>query len=153
MVVLTLPTKTKGAGMNTPERPSTTPTVEERLEAMEYFLGQLLLSIEVDSTAIRAHMQRLESAIVHTAQLPLSAPSEEEEVPPLTVESVSSWMQLCVERMRAHQSVSARRMVAIGELVTRVASLGATLAEEPPPPIGADAQAAIGKAQRPPPTA
>lgn len=137
--------------MNAPERPSTTPTVEERLEAMEYFLGQLMLSIEVDSTAIRAHVQRLESAILHTAQLPISAPTEDEEVEPFTVDSFCAWMQLTVERMRAHQAVSARQMVAIGELVTRVASLGASLGEEPPPAIGADAQAAIGKAQRPTP--
>lgn len=137
--------------MDAPEQPSTPSTVEERLQAMEYVLGQMLFLAEVESIAVRTHLQRLESAITHTLQVPLPSPTDEEDAEPLTMDSFCAWIQTSLERMRAHQSVSARKMVAIGELTMRVRNLGAHLSEDLPPAIGQDVLAALEKAKRPPP--
>ena len=133
------------------DAPKQSSTVEERLQAMEYVLGQMLLLAETESVSVRAHLQRLESAISHTLQVPLPTPTEEEDARPLTVDAFCAWMQICLERMRAHQSASARQMVAIGELTMRIGSLGGHLSEDLPPAIGQDALAALAKAKRQPP--
>lgn len=136
--------------MDAPENLSIPSTLEDRFQAIEYVLGQMLLLAEVESAAVRAHLQRLESAITHTLQVPLSSPADEENADPLTIDSFCTWIQTSLERMRAHQSVSANKMVAIGELTARVRDLGAHLAEDLPPAIGQDALAALEKAKRPP---
>jgi hypothetical protein len=123
-----------------------TTTPEERLQALEFLLGQALLTIEGDSAAIRARLDRIEAAVTRIAPDKLAPPSEEEqEEIPFTLDSLGSWMQTCLERMRAHQSVSARKMVAIGEVTERVLSLGEHLSEPTPPEVGPAARAAIEK--------
>lgn len=57
-------------------------------------------------------------------------------------------MQTCLERMRAHQSVRASQMVAIGQLTERVLSLGEHLSEPAPPEVGEAARNAISQARR-----
>lgn len=131
------------------EAPTTT---EERLEALEFLLGQTLLALEEDSNATMVRLDRLELAINRISPSSLPLPGKEETGSPFTVDDLCAWMQKCVEAMRANQSVSARQMVAIGELTMRVASLGEELREPPQPEIGPDARAAVEKArrQRPP---
>lgn len=137
--------------MQTPPAATTPPTTDERLEAMEYFLGQTLLSLEADSEAIRARLDRLEQALTNAAPGKVLPPTNEEENnPAFTMDALASWMQLCLQRMRTHQAATARQMVAIGELTDRVLGLGQSLAPDVPPPIGPAAQAAMEKAKRPP---
>lgn len=132
----------------------TPPTEAERIEAMEYLLGQALLIIEADSVAVRAQLKRLERVVEQLAPGALAPADEEEEAAePFTLDSLGGWMQLCLERMRAHRAATARQMVAIGELTERVLSLGGSLAETPTPATGPAAQAALEKAQRRPPAA
>ena len=126
------------------------PTPEERLLALEFFLGETLLALESDSAAIRAKLARLESAVERISPNTMPAPTDEDENnPAFTIESLGGWMQFCVERMRAHQAVSARHMVAIGEVTSRILALGGGLTDEPPFAIDLDAQAALEKAKRP----
>ncbi len=138
--------------MHTPA-PDSTPTTAERLEAMEYFLGQALLAIEADSAAMRAQLNRLEAVLQRLVPQAIEAPTEEEDNDAFTLDGLAQWMQACLKHMRTHQSVTARQMVAIGQLADRVVELGATLTEASPPPIGPDAQAALDQARRRPPTA
>ncbi len=131
-----------------------TPTLQERIDALEYLLGQALLSVEADSVSTHAQLDRLERAIAKLAPNALAAPSEEESKTPFTMDDLGRWMALCLERMRAHQSVHPRLMVAIGEATSRVLGLGEDLGPDTPPPsIGEDALAALRKAQRPNPPA
>jgi hypothetical protein len=133
--------------MNNPLSP------EERLQALEFLLGQALLTIESDSAAIRAKLDRIEAAVARIAPDKLAPPGEEEQDEiPFTLDFLGSWMQTCLERMRAHQSVTARQMVAIGELTDRVLSLGEHLSEPAPPEVGPTALNALEKAKRRPPT-
>lgn len=125
------------------------PTPAEQQQALEYLLGQILLGIEADSTAIRARLQRLEDAINRIAPNSLAPPGEEEEYDtPFTLDSLGGYMQTCLERMRAHQSVRAGQMVAIGQLTERVLSLGEHLSEPAPPEVGEAARNAISQARR-----
>jgi len=134
--------------------PHTPPTTEERLEAIEYFLGQTLLALESDSAGIRAKLARLEQAINKAAPSALPpATDEDEDNPPFTMNSNAEWLQTCLMHMRKHQSVTARQMVAIGELTDRVMTLGESLTAEPAPPIEPDVQAALERLKRQPPTA
>ena len=104
--------------------------------------------------SLREFLTRLEAAIEAIAPGKMPPLTEDEEdAEPFTLDSVGSHIQFCLERMRAHQSVRARQMVAIGELTTRVLSLGAHLSEETPPEIGEAAHAAMKKAMRQPPSA
>lgn len=136
--------------MNTPA-PSAPPTTDDRLEAMEYLLGQTLLALEADSVTLHERIGRLEAAIDKIAPGSLPALSEEHEnTTPFTMNDLGDWMQMSLERMRSHQSVSARQMVAIGELTARVLDLGESLVPELPPAISADVHAAVEKAKRPP---
>lgn len=68
--------------------PSTEPTIEERIDAIEMFLRHLVLLIEVE--------------------------------PDFSAEKFIAWLQLCLERMRAHNSTPPRLQVALGELAERV---------------------------------
>lgn len=127
------------------------PTTDERLEAMEYFLGQALLALEADSQAVRARLDRLEQALVSATPGKVPPPSNDDENnPAFTMDALGNWIQICLQRMRTHQAATARQMVAIGELTERVIGLGASLTPEAPPPIGPAAQAAMEKAKRPP---
>ena len=55
------------------------PTPAEQQQALEYLLGQILLGIEADSTAIRARLQRMEDALNRIAPNSLAPAGEEEE--------------------------------------------------------------------------
>ena len=131
--------------------PVSPPTADERMEAMEYLLGQILLALETDSFAIHERLARLESAIEKMAPGRLPPLSEESAgTDAFSMDALSDWVVFSLERMRSHRSASARQMVAIGELTARVIGLGESLTQEPPPAIGPDAHAALEKAKRPP---
>lgn len=115
---------------------------------MEFLLGQLALSLEADSLATQAQLARLERAITKAAPQALTPPTEEEAAEPFTMDAFGGWMQLCVQKMRQHQSTSARQMVAIGELTDRVMGLGEQLATPTPPAICTDAHTVLEKAKR-----
>jgi hypothetical protein len=118
---------------------------------MEYLLGQALLALEADSAAQRDKAARLEAAINRLAPDALAPPSEEEQGDiPFTLDSLGAWVQTCLRAAREHQAMTARQMVAIGELTDRVLELGSALAPEPPPSIGPAAQLALSKAKRRP---
>lgn len=137
---------------NTPTPPATTPTTtEERLEAIEFLLSQALLALEADSAAIHTTLERLQTAITKAAPgaMPQAGNNSDESNPAFTTDALGQWVQTCLERMRAHQSATARQMVAIGELTERVLGLGLD-ADAAQPPIGPAAQAAMEKAKRPP---
>ncbi|RYF60736.1 MAG: hypothetical protein EOO27_04760 [Comamonadaceae bacterium] len=138
---------------NTNEAPSQAPTNAERLDAMEFLLGQMALQIEADSTAIRAQLHRLHGAIERSTPQALCAPQEEEDAEPFTVGGLCSWVQTCVERMHAHQSATARQMLAIGEVTMRVTALGELLGPPVPLDIAAAAHALVERAQHRPPGA
>lgn len=133
--------------MNTPA-PHTPPTTEERLEAMEFLLGQMALTLEVDSIATQAQLARLERAITKAAPQALTPPTEEETAEPFTMDAFCGWMQRCLQKMREHQSATVRQMVAMGELTDRVMGLGEQLRAPTPPAIGTDVHAALERAQR-----
>jgi uncharacterized protein YqcC (DUF446 family) len=136
----------------TPTPPATTPaTTEERLEAIEFLLSQTLLALEADSAAIHTRLDRLQAAMRKAAPGALQQPSgdDDESNPAFTMDALGQWVQTCLERMRAHQTATARQMVAIGELTERVLGLGLD-ADAAHPPIGQAAQAAMEKAKRPP---
>ena len=136
--------------MTEPKPPSTTPTAEERLDAMEFLLGEFMAHMELESIASRARAQRLEAALRKIAPQTLAAAGEEEDVEPFTVDGLASWMQMCVERMRAHQATTARFQVALGELVLAVTG-NVQPADELPPHTARAVHAAVEKAKRPPP--
>lgn len=129
------------------------PTVEERLQAMEFFLGQALLTLEADSCAIWDKIEQLETAI--SGRPPkgatLAAEDAEHAQDRFTMDSLGAWMQLCARQMREHQAATARQLVAIGELTDRVLSLGEHLAQEEPPEAGPVLRAALARANRRPP--
>lgn len=129
-----------------------TPTTEQRLEALEFLLGQALLALEADSVAMHAQLDRLEASLKKAAPGAL-APATEEDSQPFTLLGLGQWMQTALRAMRTHQSVTAAQMVAIGEATTRVLGLGESLAPEPQPAIAPAALAAVAKAKRLPPHA
>ncbi len=130
-----------------------TPSHDQRLEALEYFLGQALLALEADSVAMHAQLDRLEAALKKAAPGALAPATEEEDSQPFTLLGLGQWMQTALRAMRTHQSVTAAQMVAIGEATTRVLGLGESLAPEPQPAAAAAALAAVAKAKRLPPHA
>ena len=137
--------------MPTPS-PHIPPTADERLEAMEYLLGQILLSLEADSILLHQRIARLEAAVAKIAPGTLAPlPLEHQDPQPFTMNDLGDWMQTALLAMRSHRSVSARQMVAIGELTTRVLDLGESLVPEQPPEITSAVQIAVEKAKRPPP--
>ena len=140
--------------MKTPAPSNPPPSPEERLEAMEYLLGQTLLALESDSAGIRAKLKRLEAALnaIAPGKVP-PATDQDEGNNPFTMDSLGEWMQTCTERMRHHKAVTTRQLVAIGETTARVLELGASLTPEPAPAIGQAALAALAKAKHPRPPA
>lgn len=126
------------------QTPSTT---EQRLEALEYFLGQALLALEADSVAMHARLDRLEAALQKTAPDALAPATEEEDSQPFTLQGLGQWMQTALRAMRSHQSVTAQQMVAIGEVADRVLGLGESLAHQPQPAAAAAVHAAVAKAK------
>ena len=131
--------------------PDTSPTTDERLEALEFLLGQTLLALEADSHTLHERIGRLEKVLTRTSPNALPPLSEEAECSePFTMNGLGEWMQISLERMRAHRSVSARQMVAIGEVTARVLDLGESPAQEPPPAISTDAIAALERAKHRP---
>ena len=129
------------------------PTTEQRMEALEFFVGQALLALEADSVATHARLDRLEAALKMTVPGALAPATEEESTQPFTLQALGDWMQTALRAMRSHQSVTAQQMVAIGETTTRVLGLGESLAPEPQPVIAPAVHAAVAKAKRPPPQA
>lgn len=138
--------------MKTKPPPSTRQaTAAERLDAMEYLLGQALLAIEADSAAQRDKAARLEAALTRLAPGTLAPPGEEEQGDiPFTLDSLGAWVQTCLRAAREHQAMTARQMAAIGELTHRVLALGSALAPEPSPPAGPAARLALATAKRRP---
>ena len=130
-----------------------TPSHDQRLEALEFLLGQALLALEADSVAMHAQLERLDAALKKAAPGALAPATEEEDSQPFTLQGLGQWMQTALRAMRAHQSVTAAQMVAIGEATTRVLGLGESLAPEPQPAITPAALAAVAKAKRLPPHA
>ena len=130
-----------------------TPSHDQRLEALEFLLGQALLALEADSVATHARLDRLEAALQKTAPGALAPATEEEDTQPFTLQGLGQWLQTALRAMRAHQSVTAAQMVAIGEATTRVLGLGESLAPAPQPAAAAAALAAVAKATRPLPRA
>ena len=132
---------------------TTTPTHDQRLEALEFLLGQALLALEADSVATHARLDRLEAALKKDAPGALTPATKEEDMQPFTLQSLGDWMQTALRAMRSHRSVTAQQMVAIGETTDRVLGLGESLAPESPPAIAPAVHAAVQKAKRPPPHA
>ena len=130
-----------------------TPTHDQRLEALEFLFGQALLALEADSVATHARLDRLEAALKKAAPGALAPATEEESTQPFTLQSLGDWMQTALRAMRSHRSVTAQQMVAIGETTDRVLGLGESLAPESPPAIAPAVHAAVQKAKRPPPHA
>lgn len=124
-----------------------TPSHDQRLEALEFFVGQALLALEADSVAMHARLDRLEAALKKAAPGALAPATEEEDTQPFTLQGLGQWMQTALRAMRAHQSVTAAQMVAIGEAADRVLGLGESLAPEPQPAIAPAVHAAVAKAK------
>lgn len=124
------------------------PTMSERLDAMEFVLGQMALLIEADHTAMQAQLYRLHTAVQAAAPMALPPPSAEEGCEPFTVAALSDWLGLCVERMQAHQAATARQVAAIAQTAARLAGLGESLETPVPPGIAAAAHALVEKARR-----
>lgn len=129
------------------------PTCTERLDAMEFVLGQMALLIEADHFAMRAQLYRLQAAIHKAAPGALIPPGEEEGCEPFTVAALSDWVQGCVERMAAHQAATVRHRAAIAAAAHRLAGLGEDMETPVPPEIAAVARAAVETARRPRPRA
>jgi hypothetical protein len=138
--------------------PHRAPTVEERLEAMEFLLGQALLLTEAESVTVRARLARLERAVRRTAPGAIHEPGPDDDdfdmaAMAFTLASLGDWMQTCLSRMRQTHSVSAQQMVAIGQTTDRVLGLGSSLREDSPPPIEPAVRAALDRVRRRRPSA
>lgn len=119
--------------MKTTPPPDTKPTTTaERLEAMEFLLGQALLALEADCAAMRDKAARLEAALTQLAPRALKPPSEEEahEIP-FTLDTLGAWVQTCLRQAHEHQAMTARQMAAIEEATDRVLGLGEALHPTP----------------------
>ena len=130
-----------------------TPSHDQRLEALEFLLGQALLALEADSVATHARLDRIEAALKKAAPGALAPATEEEATQPFTLQALGDWMQTALRAMRAHQSVTAQQMQAIAETTTRVLGLGESLAPAPQPAAAPAVHAGAAKAKRPPPHA
>ena len=105
---------------DTPQHDSNAPTVEDRLEALEFVVGQLALSVEVECAALRAH---LGAPVARSAD----ATDEDEDAEPFTVDGLRKWLEFCVQRMEAHDSASKALQLAIQQSTRSVCSFGAPL--------------------------
>lgn len=99
---------------DTPQHDSNAPTVEDRLDALEFVVGQLALSVEVECAALRAH---LGAPVARSAQ----ATDEDGDAEPFTVDGLRKWLEFCVQRMEAHQSASTALRAAISRAARGIA--------------------------------
>lgn len=97
----------------TPRHGNDAPTVLDRLDALEFVIGQLALAIEADSADMRA---RLPSH-------PTNAGCEDSNAEPFTVDGFRGWLELCVQRMEAHKSAPALLRAAIAQAARDIAAL------------------------------
>ncbi|WP_295545406.1 hypothetical protein [uncultured Pseudacidovorax sp.] len=104
---------------DTPQHDSNAPTVEDRLEALEFVVGQLALSVEVECAALRAH---LAAPVAHSAE----ATDEDGDAEPFTVDGLRKWLEFCVQRMETHQSASAGLRAAIARAARGMLGTGGT---------------------------
>lgn len=104
-----------------------TTTTEDRLQALEFVLGQALLLTEAASVAQAQRIKRLEARFAQLEPLPDDAQNE----PPFTLDGLATWLTTCVQRMQEHQSVTPRLQAAISEASARVLSLGESLDPKP----------------------
>ena len=103
---------------DTPQHDSNAPTVEDRLEALEFVVGQLALSVEVECAALRA---RLGAPVARSAD----ATDQDGDAEPFTVDGLRKWLEFCVQRMEAHGSASKALQMAIQRSAHSVCNLGA----------------------------
>lgn len=103
---------------DTPQHDSNAPTVEDRLDALEFVVGQLALSVEVECAALRAH---LGAPVARSAD----ATDEDGDAEPFTVDGLRKWLEFCVQRMEAHQSASTALRAAISRAARGIATNGA----------------------------
>ncbi|WP_295542295.1 hypothetical protein [uncultured Pseudacidovorax sp.] len=103
---------------DTPQHDSNAPTAEDRLDALEFVVGQLALSVEVECAALRAH---LGAPVARSAD----ATDEDGDAEPFTVDGLRKWLEFCVQRMEAHQSASAALRAAISQAARGIAGLEA----------------------------
>ncbi|SIQ00700.1 hypothetical protein [Pseudacidovorax sp. RU35E] len=100
---------------DTPQHDSNAPTVEDRLDALEFVVGQLALSVEVECAALRAHQGA-------PATRSADATDEDGDAEPFTVDGLRKWLEFCVQRMEAHGSASKTLQLAIQQSTRSVCS-------------------------------
>ncbi len=103
---------------DTPQHDSNAPTAEDRLDALEFVVGQLALAVEVECATLRAH---LGAPVARSAD----ATDEDGDAEPLTADGLRRWLEFCVQRMEAHQSASAGLRAAISRAARGIAGHGA----------------------------
>lgn len=79
---------------DTPQHDADAPTVQDRLSALEFVVGQLALAVESECAALRARL----------APRAASAVPEDGDGEPFTVEGFRTWLEFCVQRMEVHRS-------------------------------------------------
>ncbi len=100
---------------DTPQHDADAPTVQDRLSALEFVVGQLALAVESECAALRARL----------APRAASAARENDEGEPFTVDGFTSWLELCVKRMEAHERAPAALRAAIAQAAHSIGALGA----------------------------
>lgn len=106
----------------TPRHGNDAPTVLDRLDALEFVVGQLALAFEADSADMR---ERLPSR-------PANAGCEDGNAEPFTVEGFRGWLELCVQRMEAHKSAPAALRAAIARAAHDICSSVGSGSSTPP---------------------
>lgn len=97
---------------DTPQHDANAPTVQDRLSALEFVVGQLALAVESECAALRARL----------APGAASAAHEDDEGEPFTVDGFTNWLDFCVQRMEAHRSASSSLRAAIRQAARGIAS-------------------------------
>lgn len=105
-------------------------SLAERIEALEYVLGQALFALEADSLATHARLNRLEEAVALIAPGAIGQLQEEDEQEPFSMDGLASMVQVCLGAMHRHQSVSDQKIAAIADATGRILSLGKHLSAE-----------------------
>lgn len=106
----------------TPRHGNDAPTVLDRLDALEFVVGQLALAFEADSADMR------ERCPAHLA----SAGHAGDEAEPFTVDGFRRWLELCVQRMEAHHSAPAALRAAIARAAHGICSSVGSGSSTPP---------------------
>lgn len=106
----------------TPRHGKDAPTVLDRLDALEFVVGQLALAIEADSADMR----------VRLPSHPTNAGCEDGNAEPFTVDGFRGWLELCVQRMEAHESAPAALRAAIAQAARGICSSVGSGASVPP---------------------